>query len=251
MDIQTFQPPFVESIEIRTIIEGSELLFVAADIAHNLGYRMASDMTRRLDQEDKGTRRVRTPSGEQDMTVITESGLYEAIMGSQVAAAKDFKRWISREVLPAIRKTGSYTTAPVPELSRLDLAKMILDAETRNEEKDRIIESQKPAVEFVADLVDTKSLTTISDAAKEFGYGPKEFAGMLEARKIIFKRTKGGPWLAKQEHLDAGRFSTKIHMVRDWAKPTTCLTGKGLVWLRSVLKPAASTFDGLFGEMVA
>jgi len=123
-------------------------------------------------------------------------------------------------------------------------------AERRSFALERRIEDQKPAVEFVADLVDTTSLTTISDAAKEFGYGPKEFAGMLGARKIIFKRTKGGPWLAKQEHLDAGRFSTKIHMVgRDWAKPTTCLTGKGLVWLRSVLTPVPKTFDGLFGEM--
>lgn len=251
MDLQIFNTP--DDFEIRTLTIAGEPWFIASDVCRALDIGNSSMAASRLEPEDhtiistEGIPGAKNPQ----MRIVSESGLYCMVLGSRKPEARQFQRWVVREVLPSIRKTGSYTAATVPELSRLDLAKMILDAETRNEEKDRIIESQKPAVEFVADLVDTKSLTTLSDAAKEFGYGPKEFAGMLEARKIIFKRTNGGPWLAKQEHLDAGRFSTKIHMVRDWAKPTTCLTGKGLVWLRSVLKPAASTFDGLFGEMVA
>ena len=95
---------------VRVLAIDNEPWFVASDIAKALGYRMASDMTRRLDDDEKGTRSMRTPSGEQDMTIITESGLYNAILGSKVPDAKRFKRWVTHEVLPTIRKHGMYAT---------------------------------------------------------------------------------------------------------------------------------------------
>ena len=79
MDLQIFNTP--NDQEIRAFVENDEPIFVAADVAKALGYRMASDMTRRIDDEDKGTRLVRTPSGEQEMTVIWEAGLYVAVLG--------------------------------------------------------------------------------------------------------------------------------------------------------------------------
>lgn len=82
--------------------------FVAADLAKILGYRMASDMTRNLDEDERGTQIVRTPSGDQEMTVISESGLYSAILRSRIEGARPFKRWVTHEVLPSIRKTGAY-----------------------------------------------------------------------------------------------------------------------------------------------
>lgn len=87
--------------------------WVASDVAKILGYRMASDMTRMLDADEKGTHIVRTRSGNgveqgREMTVITEAGLYAAIMGSRVPAAHEFKRWVTHEVLPAIRRDGGY-----------------------------------------------------------------------------------------------------------------------------------------------
>jgi len=91
--------------------------FVAADVALSLDYRMASDMTRSLDDDEKGTQIVRTPAGDQEMLVINESGLYSAILKSRKPEAKRFKRWVTHEVLPAIRKTGAYTVRGVqPEL---------------------------------------------------------------------------------------------------------------------------------------
>ena len=101
-----------DNSQLRTVVINDEPWFVAADVARLLGYRMASDMTRRLDEDDRGTRSVRTPSGQQEMTVISEAGLYAAILGSQVPGAREFKRWITHEVLPAIRKTGRYETTP-------------------------------------------------------------------------------------------------------------------------------------------
>ncbi|WP_195197890.1 BRO family protein, partial [Acinetobacter baumannii] len=81
--------------------------------ASALDYRMASDMTRFLDDDEKGTHNLRTPSGSQDLTIINESGLYSAILKSRKPEAKKFKKWVTSEVLPSIRKTGKYE-APKP-----------------------------------------------------------------------------------------------------------------------------------------
>jgi len=94
-------------VRVVTDTQG-EPWFVAADVAQSLEYRMASDMTRSLDDDEKGTQIVRTPSGDQEMLVINESGLYSAILKSRKPEAKRFKRWVTSEVLPAIRKTGAY-----------------------------------------------------------------------------------------------------------------------------------------------
>lgn len=104
---------FTPSFQLRVIDIHGQPWFVAADVAEALDYRMASDLTRFLDDDEKGTQIVRTPSGDQMMTIINESGLYSAILRSRKPEAKRFKKWVTSEVLPAIRKTGQYT-APVP-----------------------------------------------------------------------------------------------------------------------------------------
>ena len=95
--------------EVRTLLIDDQPWFVAADVSLALEYRIAGDMTRNLDDDEKGTQIVRTPGGEQEMLVINESGLYSAILRSRKAEAKRFKKWVTAEVLPAIRKHGSYT----------------------------------------------------------------------------------------------------------------------------------------------
>ena len=104
-----------EATSIRQVGTNEEPWFVAADVADPLGYRMASDLTRRLDADEKGTRSVRTPSGVQQMTVISEAGLYAAILGSRVEGAKRFKRWVTHDLLPTIRRTGKYEADRVTE----------------------------------------------------------------------------------------------------------------------------------------
>lgn len=93
---------------VRAITKDNEPWFVASDVAKALGYRMASDMTRRIDEEDKGYTKVRTPGGEQEMSIINESGLYAGVFCSSLDSAKSFKHWVTSEVLPSIRKTGGY-----------------------------------------------------------------------------------------------------------------------------------------------
>ncbi|WP_205892922.1 BRO family protein [Pseudomonas gregormendelii] len=101
-------PFHFEAHQVRTILVDDQPWFVAADVASALQYRIAGDMTRNLDEDEKGTQIVRTPGGDQEMLVINESGLYSAILRSRKAEAKRFKKWVTAEVLPAIRKHGRY-----------------------------------------------------------------------------------------------------------------------------------------------
>ena len=102
---------YFQDLYVRIVMLGDlpEPWFVATDVAEALEYRNAPDMTRNLDDDEKGTQIVRTLGGDQEMTVINESGLYSAILRSRKPEAKAFKKWVTSEVLPSIRKTGSYS----------------------------------------------------------------------------------------------------------------------------------------------
>ena len=97
-----------EAKEVRTLLVNDQPWFVAADVAAALEYREAEKMTRWLDEDEKAPHIVGTPGGDQRMTLINESGLYSAVLRSRKAEAKRFKKWVTAEVLPAIRKHGRY-----------------------------------------------------------------------------------------------------------------------------------------------
>lgn len=105
--------------EVRTVIVDNEPWFVAKDVAEILGYSTANRMTERLDDDEKGTRKLCTLGGDQEMTIINESGLYNAILGSNKPDAKKFKKWVTAEVLPSIRKYGAYAVSPELLVDRL------------------------------------------------------------------------------------------------------------------------------------
>lgn len=108
------------SRSVRIVMRGDEPWFVAADVCAVLEYRMASDMTRFLDDDEKGTHIMRTPGGDQEATIINESGLYAAILKSRKPEAKKFKKWVTSEVLPALRRTGRYEMPqPLPTVPLL------------------------------------------------------------------------------------------------------------------------------------
>ncbi|MGA4442615.1 BRO-N domain-containing protein [Ectopseudomonas hydrolytica] len=107
---QVFQ--FKQQQDVRAILINGEPWFVAGDVAQALGYPEAAKMTRILDDDEKGLHIVETLGGAQEMLVINESGLYSAILRSRKPEAKAFKKWVTAEVLPAIRKHGMYLHAP-------------------------------------------------------------------------------------------------------------------------------------------
>lgn len=94
--------------ELRVIMRDGEPWFVAADVCAALGIKRTDDGAGRLDDDEKGAASIRTPGGEQQMTVVSESGLYSLVLGSRKPEAKRFKKWVTSEVLPSIRKTGRY-----------------------------------------------------------------------------------------------------------------------------------------------
>ncbi|MEE5088372.1 Bro-N domain-containing protein [Pseudomonas alliivorans] len=107
-----------ETKEVRTLLINDQPWFVANDVSAALLYSEASAMTRHLDDDEKGLSIVQTLGGDQEMLVINESGLYSAILRSRKAEAKRFKKWVTAEVLPAIRKNGRYEE-PVGRMATL------------------------------------------------------------------------------------------------------------------------------------
>lgn len=94
--------------QIQVINKDGEAWFIASEIAAMFGYRDAANLTRILDDDEKGTHNVSTLGGKQDVSVINESGFYHAAFKSRKAEVKPFRKWVTSEVLPAIRKTGGY-----------------------------------------------------------------------------------------------------------------------------------------------
>lgn len=101
-------------IQIQVINKDGEAWFVASEIAAMFGYRDAANLTRILDDDEKGTHNVSTLGGKQDVSVINESGFYHAAFKSRKAEVKPFRKWVTSEVLPAIRKTGGYQISDGP-----------------------------------------------------------------------------------------------------------------------------------------
>lgn len=126
--------------------EDGEPMFIAGDVAKILGYGDATHMTRRLEDDEKGLRSVETPGGTQMANVITEPGLYSAILGSRVPKAKAFKRWVTHEVLPALRRDGGYMVAR-DETPEQTMARAVLLAQaTIDRQRDRIAELEPKAL---------------------------------------------------------------------------------------------------------
>lgn len=111
-NLQTFR--FTDTLILRGFLRDGEPWFVATDVSSALDYSEASAMTRHLDADEKGSVKLTDRGQEQDFITINESGLYSAILKSRKPEAKAFKKWVTSEVLPSIRKTGSYTAPSAP-----------------------------------------------------------------------------------------------------------------------------------------
>lgn len=122
-----------EQKSVRVVMKGSEPWWVAKDVADILEFRDAANAIRLLDEDEKGTQKVSTPGGEQEMSVINESGLYTLIMRSNKPEAKRFRKWVTSEVLPALRKTGRYSVKKDPdEEKRLEIARQRIALQEKN-----------------------------------------------------------------------------------------------------------------------
>lgn len=170
-DIQVFNNP--EFGEIRTVEIDNEPWFVGKDVAQALGYKNPQEAIRtHVDGDDKGVSEILTPGGKQNLPVINESGVYSLVLSSKLPTAKKFKRWVTSEVLPSIRKHGAYMT---PET----LEKMVMSpdfgirllTELKSEQDKRkaleaTVEEQKPHVLFSNAVSASKTTILIGALAK-------------------------------------------------------------------------------------
>ena len=134
--------------QIRTIIrQGGELLWITKDVCDVLGIQNNRDAVVRLDDDQKGVRKVYTPGGEQEMAVVTESGLYELIFRSDKPEARAFRKWITGEVLPEIRKTGGYGRGGLPQEVVGEVVDALAGTRKLVVDQYRIIKTQKKELE--------------------------------------------------------------------------------------------------------
>ena len=110
--------------EIRTLSDDDEIWFVSADVCKSLNIKNVSDAVSRLETDEKGIGSIDTPGGKQKMSIINEFGLYNLVLGSRKPEARKFKRWVTHEVIPSIRKTGSYS---VEQSNQFDLLRNMVD----------------------------------------------------------------------------------------------------------------------------
>lgn len=165
--IQTYSNDALNANVRAFMDEGTgEPMFVAADVAKALGYRDAANMVRRLDDDEKGTRSMSTLGGTQEMAVITEPGLYSAVLGSKLPTAKAFKRWVTHDVLPAIRRNGGYMAARPGETREQLLARALIVADEAMREKDARIAELEPKALFADAVAASDGTCLVGELAK-------------------------------------------------------------------------------------
>lgn len=247
-DLQIFNHP--DFGEVRTVTINDEPWFVGKDVAQVLGYAKPENaLATHVDGDDTLKQGITDSLGRiQNTTLINESGLYSLILSSKLPGAKEFKRWITSEVLPSIRKHGAYMTPETLQAAILNPDTMIqLCQQLKNEqEKNRelsvtnsrlTVENQimQPKAEYFDELVDRNLLTNFRETAKELECKPKKFVEFLIERKYIYRDKRGK--LLPYENKNDGLFVVRecFNEKTQWSGTQTMVTPKGRETFRLLL----------------
>ena len=178
--------------QIRTCMMNGETYFVGKDVTDALGYVNPNKaMIDHVDDEDKLTSRIVMAGQNRQVIVINESGLYSLILSSKLESAKRFKRWVTSEVLPSIRKNGRY---------ELEMQNRVL--ESRNAMLEEITAQQKPLTEYARNILSSTQTVTVTQIAQDYGFGPVRFNELLLHLRIQHK--VGGQWILYAPFLHCG-----------------------------------------------
>lgn len=221
---------------LRSVVINDEPWFVGKDVAEALGYaEPRSAVSKKVVSEDRGVAEMETPSGKQKMTTINESGLYSLILGSKLKSAKKFKYWVTSEVLPSIRKHGGYIKGQETLSDEQLLSQALLVAQRKIEERNKLLEEQKPLVDFalqVTDSSDTISISTLANLIHKNNYidiGRNRLFSFLRQNKIL-KRNN----LPYQRYMHW--FKVIEGITQDFVPYTQALvTGKGQVGITNLV----------------
>lgn len=202
-----------ENHEVRSLLINSEPWFVGKDVASVLGYADTNKaIAMHVDNEDKLNDKTALSLGQRGGWLINESGLYSLILSSKLPSAKKFKRWVTSEVLPALRKTGQYQ---VKELSGSELmAKALIEAQNVLAAKDKQIEEMKPKVVFADAVATSHTSILVGELAKilkqnGIDMGQKRLFAWLREKGYLIKRQGTDYNMPTQKAMDLGLFEIK------------------------------------------
>lgn len=227
--------------EIRTLEINNEPWFVAKDICEILEIKNSRQALTRLDEDEKADVILNDGSQNRNMSAVNEYGLYNLILASRKKEAKEFKRWITHEVIPSIREHGGYIAGQEEMTDEELMAKAILMANSKMQElnhKNQQLEMQnsqlivvneimKPKAEYFDDLVDRNLLTSFRETAKALGIKEKIFIRFLFEHKYIYRDKKGKiqPFADKNKELFEVKESK--NQKTGWVGTQTLITPKG------------------------
>lgn len=242
MELQIFQN--TEFGSVRTAAIDGEPYFVGKDVAEILGYSNPQKALRdHVDDEDKTLNESFTVNGTMGV-LINESGLYSLILRSQLPKARQFKRWVTAEVLPAVRRHGMYAIDDI--LANPDLAIAALQALKEEREKRQNLElmtavqrqqiaEMKPKVSYYDQILQNKNTVPVTQIAKDYGMSGRKFNALLHELGIQYKFRK--TWLLYQDYAEQGYTQSRTYAL-DCEKNVmhTYWTQKGRLFLYDRLK---------------
>lgn len=236
--------PFTyNGVPVRVVRDDAgEPWFVAADVCAVLEHSNSRMVVAGLDDDERGVRKVDTPSGVQSMVCVSEAGLYGLVIRSHKAEAKAFRRWVTHEVLPSIRRTGGYGQPARPP-TRRELAQMVIEEEERAERAEAKAAALAPAAAAWENLADAAGDYALRDAAQILDRDPGITTGQNRLgrylRQIGWLDSRGIPY---QRHVDCGRLRSRARTYSHprtgeqvLAEPQVRITAKGLGELHSLL----------------
>lgn len=240
-----------EGFGVRAIDKDGEPWFVAKDVCDVLGIVNSRDAVGRLDEDERNTVAITDGihRGNPNVNIVSESGLYSLVLVSRKPEAHIFKKWITKEVIPSIRKTGSYSTPKwVLPTNFIEALEFLVVAEKEKLVLKEANEKMLPKVEVFDICMDKNSAMTFTEAAHYLNFdlvgqqGKKlsriSLAKILRAEDVLFMNGKGKS-VARQEFVNQGYFTTKMVPVSteyvDQNFPQLMITQKGLDWLSRFL----------------
>ena len=212
--------------QVRTDYKDEAVWFVAADVCRVLELGNPTRTVERLDDDEKGLTTIKTLGGDQQMVVVNEAGLYSLILTSRKPQAKEFKRWVTHDVLPSIRKHGLYAVDEVlnnPDL----LISALMELKKEREEKKRL---------ELENAVKAQQIVTITQIAKDFGLSAKKLNKILKEKKIQFKQ--GRTWFLYQKYAEQGYTQSRTYLYDEdnHTAMHTLWTQKGRLFIYELLK---------------
>lgn len=235
---------------IRGVEINGEAWLVGKDVAERLGYKDTSDaLKKHVDVEDKLTRRFADSGQNREMYIINESGLYSLVLGSKLPNARRFKRWVTGEVLPAIRRTGGYIAGEDTMTDDELLAKALQVMQAKLDEREARIaglsaensrlsvqkQIMQPKADYFDALVDRNLLTSFRETAKELGVKERDFISFLIAHNYIY-RDKKGKLMPYSGRDDLFEVKEALNDKTGWTGTQTLVTPKGRETFRLLLR---------------